>query len=77
MDNTEIDPVALGEQLKKYNNSQIDDIINELKVDDNHIRMSGATKSDKIIDLIKILKIQEGGLQLLKETLKKKMIPRS
>jgi nucleoside phosphorylase len=77
MDNTEIDSVALGEQLKKYNNSQIDDIINELNVDDSHIRMSGATKSDKIIDLIGILKIQEGGLQLLQETLKKKMIPRS
>ena len=75
MNNTEINRTDIEAQLEKYSDSQIEEIINELKVDKNHIRMNG-TNYQKIIDLINFLETKKKGLQLLQETLKKKIILR-
>jgi nucleoside phosphorylase len=75
MNNTEINRTDIELQLKKYSSSQIEELINELRVDKSHIRMNG-TNYQKIIDLVDILETKEKGLQILQETLKKKMILR-
>ena len=75
IDNIEIDPANLVAQLEKYNNSQLKETINDLRLNRNHIHMNG-TNYEIICDIIQILETKEGGLAQLENHLKKKMMLR-
>jgi hypothetical protein len=62
--NEEIKPKDLESRLQKYNTSQLEQIITQLQVDKNHIRMNG-TKYQIIVDLIGVLETKEEGLTQL------------
>jgi energy-coupling factor transporter ATP-binding protein EcfA2 len=61
----------LFDQLKRQNESQFEELLLRLKVDKSHIRWSGATLSQKALDLIGYLEQQEDGLQRLQERLER------
>ncbi|MCP2728853.1 nSTAND1 domain-containing NTPase [Limnofasciculus baicalensis] len=64
-----VDQNELFDQLKKKNESQFEELLLRLKVDKSHIRWSGVTLSQKVVDLIGYLAQQEDGLQRLQERL--------
>ncbi len=64
-----VDQNELLDQLKKKNESQFEELLLRLKVDKSHIRWSGVTLSQKVVDLIEYLAQQEDGLQRLQERL--------
>jgi nucleoside phosphorylase len=77
-DSIKMNRADLSTRLEKYTDSQLKEIINEideLRVNKKHIHMNG-TSYVIISDLLDILEANAGGLQLLQETLKKKMILR-
>jgi tetratricopeptide (TPR) repeat protein/energy-coupling factor transporter ATP-binding protein EcfA2 len=61
----------LFDQLKRHNESQFEELLLRLKVDKSHIRWSGATLSQKALDLIGYLEQQEDGVQRLQERLER------
>ncbi len=64
-----LDRNRLLTQLNKLSDSQWEELIFRLEVDEAHLRMRGTTKSQQNIDLIRSLEQQDYGLQRLQDTL--------
>jgi len=64
-----VDRNTLLDQLKKYNDSQLEELIFRLEVDNTHLR-TGGTRSQIAIDLIRYLEPQAYGLQRLQGVLR-------
>lgn len=64
-----VDRNILLDRLQKLNESQIEELRLRLSVDKFHLRWSGVTLNQKVIDLIEYLAQQEQGLQDLQDLL--------
>jgi hypothetical protein len=74
-----IDRNSLLDQLKKLPDSEWDEVIFRLEVDESHLRI-GVTKNQRSIDLISLLGQQDSGLQRLQKIIRdlsffKELIP--
>ena len=59
----------LLDQLKKLSESQFEELVFRLDIEEAHLRRAGATQSQRAIDFIKYLEQEDNGLARLKTTL--------